>query len=224
MLRSEASVEAISRDVRAAVASALRPGSVLVLPVVGAMLPPVLVPLPATLTLPAALLVPCARVARAPLLHGVRGRRGAAPRLPALGLLHLLRLTLGRTAPALLLSALGLLHLLRLTLRRTAPALWLPALGLLHLRRLTLGRAAPALSLPLPTLLWRMRLWWRRRWLLPAPSLPALLRLRSATVLVLRGGGGRRANDSQQRGRSCQRDTDTCRARSRCVESVHHFT
>jgi hypothetical protein len=130
-----------------------------------------------------------------------------------------LRLTLGRTAPALLLSALGLLHLLRLTLRRTAPALWLPVLGLLHLRRLTLGRAAPALSLP--ALLWRVLLWWWRRRLLPAPSLPALLRWRSATVLVLRGRGGRRANDRQQRGRSCQRHTDTCRARSRCV---HHLT
>jgi hypothetical protein len=219
MLPSEASVEAIPRDVPAAVAATLRPGSVLVLPVVGAMPLPVLVPLPATLTLPAALLVPGPRVARAPLLHGVRARRGSAPRLPALGLLHLLRLTLGRTAPALLLSALGLLHLLRLTLRRTAPALWLPVLGLLHLRWLTLGRAAPALSLP--ALLWRMLLWWRRRRLLPAPSLPALLRWRSATVLVLRGGRGRRANDRQQRGRSCQRHTDTGRARSRCV---HHLT
>jgi hypothetical protein len=98
----------------------------------------------------------------------------------------------------------------------------MPVLGLLHLRRLTLGRAAPALSLP--ALLWRLLLWWRRRRLLPAPSLPALLRLRSATALVLRGGGGRRANDRQQRGRSCQRHTDACRARSRCVESVHHFT
>ena len=33
-----------------------------------------------------------------------------------------------------------------------------------------------------------MRLWWWRRRLLPAPSWPALVRLRSATVLVLRGG------------------------------------
>jgi hypothetical protein len=116
--------------------------------------------------------------------------------------------------------------------------LWLPALGLLHLRRLTLGRAAPAWSWSWPVLLWRMLLWWWRRRLLPPPSLAALLRLRSAPVLVLaallrlrpapvlvlRGGGGRRANDRQQRGRACQRDTDSCRARSRCVELVHRFT
>ena len=233
MLPSEVSVKAIPRDVPAAVTSTLCPGSVLVVPVVGAMLVPVLVPLPATLSLPAALLVPGPRVARAPLLHGVRARRRSAPRLAALGLLHLLRLTLGRTAPALWLPALGLLHLLRLTLRRTAPALWLPALGLLHLRRLarpTFGRSAPSWSWSWPwpwswpALLWRMLLWWWRRRLLPAPSLPALLMLRSAMVLVLRGGGGRRANDGQQRGRSCQRDADTRRTRSRCVELVHHFT
>ena len=84
MLPSEASVEAIP-GMYVPPYSMLRPGSVLVLPVVGAMLLPVLVPLPAALTLPAALLVPGPRIARAPLLHGVRGRRGPRHACPRWG-------------------------------------------------------------------------------------------------------------------------------------------
>ena len=70
MSRTEIQTEAILGNVVAAIATALRPGAMIVLPILGAILLPTGVSLPSTLLPPTALLLPNLR-----LLLGALGRR-----------------------------------------------------------------------------------------------------------------------------------------------------
>lgn len=212
MLPSEVSLESAGRDVVAAVAAALAPGSVLALPLVGAVLLPVLVSLPATLALPASVLVPGPRVALVTRLGSVCARRWRSAPASLRRLLRLGRRTLWTAAPVWL----ALLGLRRGSLRGRSP----PLPALLGLRRRALRGASPSLAARLLRLRWRrgggLLLSRSRSW----SALPG----RSPVVIVLRIRGSRRADDHQQRGkarRPCIPPCRPCQPRSPCPDSAH---
>ncbi len=150
---SEGETEAILRDVRSAVAAALRPVAMVGRPVLGAVLLPGIVALPAAVLYPAALLLPGSC-----LLVGALGRLAALGLLVALWLLWTLGLLLAlRLLLLRLLWTLGLLLALRLLLLRLLRTLGL----LLALRRLLLRRLLRTLGLllALRRLLLRRLLW-----------------------------------------------------------------
>jgi hypothetical protein len=208
MLSAEVSLESARRDVGAAVATALPPGSVLVLPLVGAMLLPVLVPLPATLALPATLLVPGSRVARVARLGSVCAGRRRSPPTSVRRLLRLRRRTLRIAAPV----RLALLRLRRGSLRGASP----PLRSRLGLRRGSLRGASPPRARLLSL---RGR---RRGLLLSRPrSGSALPGRRPPVVIVLRIRGTRRADEHQQRGQPHRLFIRPRRPRSQCFDSAH---
>lgn len=161
---TEIQTEAILGNVVAAVATALRPGAMIVLPILGAILLPTGVPLPSALLPPTVLLLPNLR-----LLLGALGRRiisvASGGIVLPFGVLLLLLLRSGLLGSGLLLRLLGtLLPLLRrsdLLLSLLLDAL-LSLLALLRLR----------LLLMLLCLLLMLRLL-----LMPLPGLSLLLTL-----------------------------------------------
>ena len=236
MLPSEASVESLPRDVIAAVAATLGPGSVLVVPVVGAMLLPVLVPCQP----PCRCQPPCwcqARASRGLRCWGAYGARRRSAPTSAWWLLRFAadpggsrarrRAAVAAADPAAGRATRAALWLLwRRTLGGTAPPL--PALWRLLLRRRTLGgTACPAVVVAAAALggprapLWRLLLRRRRGRLRSSPTLSLLLRWRSSAVLALRMGGRRRADERQKRGQPYRPPMP---ARSQTFASVHDST